>query len=549
MRIGGIIIPLLKDCTKYRYNRIILQEEVIIPGESEMNVTRKEVCSNFSSTNQGVLATQSKECKPEIHVASSLIPNKSVNIPTRIININKDKKRLERGGSEDTTESEVDYIPNLSRISMAPTKASYACKECGKMTVGSGAHHQHQRRCTKKRVKAASTMGNVVTAEVVDQEVRSPEVTQEKGNGGNISVHFCSNPLTVEDSFVRQSISSVQPPDTHQMESFSINMVNVTNMTETSLNPVVYFDPRDTNFQQIQTDGATIVDINCKVAADTVFRHVPFMDNYGVDTMVEKLVQNEESVEDFLIKGIAAGDTPLHDEVMPYASGMTVDESSVKVVQTTHPMDETDNLMKRIQSIMDDGLTMGGVVRTEEPDVQMEALNESKDGKSVDEPALKVKEAKRKTKKNFGEPSEIAGMDIRTKKSAEKLASKLVEIIRGLPADTRPEDIFDGVKDQFQDTGTHLYPIICGIVTSLNHPRNELDLDILERRAESRENIEINEKERLNQTEKKTMESEVFDDAEESDGDWVVMDDSEDSKEEEDSDDFDLEADVGITLE
>ena len=320
--------------------------------------------------------------------------------------------------------SETRHNLNSEEISMAPIKASYACKECGKMTVGSGAHHQHQRRCTKKRVKAASTMGNVVTAEVVDQEVRSPEVTQEKGNGGNISVHFCSNPLAVEDSFVRQSISSVQPPDTHQMESFSINMVNVTNMTETSLNPVVYFDPQDTNFQQIQTDGATIVDINCKVAANTVFRHVPFMDNYGVDTMVEKLVQNEESVEDFLIKGIAAGDTPLHDEVMPYASGMTVDESSVKVVQTTHPMDGTDNLMKRIQSIMDDGLTMGGVVRTEEPDVQMEALNESKDGKSVDEPALKVKEAKRKTKKNFGEPSEIAGMDIRTKKSAEKLASK-----------------------------------------------------------------------------------------------------------------------------
>ena len=86
-------------------------------------------------------------------------------------------------------------------------------------------------------------------------------------------------------------------------------------------------------------------------------------------------------------------------------------------------------------------------------------------------------------------------------------------------------------------------------MTSLNHPRNELDLDILERRAESRENIEINEKERLNQTEKKTMESEVFYDAEESDDDGVVMDDSEDSKEEEDSDDFDLEADVGITLE
>ena len=97
MKIGEVAIPLLKKCTKYRCNRIILQEEVIIPGESEMNVMGKMVYTNLSATNKGVWATQPKECASGIHVASSLLPNRSVNIPIRIMNINKDEKKLEKG--------------------------------------------------------------------------------------------------------------------------------------------------------------------------------------------------------------------------------------------------------------------------------------------------------------------------------------------------------------------------------------------------------------------------------------------------------------------
>ena len=97
MKIGGVTVPLLKKCTKYRCNRIILQEEVVIPGESEMNVMGKMVYSNFSSTNQGIWATQTRECEPGIHVASSLVPNRSLNIPIRIMNINKEEKKLEKG--------------------------------------------------------------------------------------------------------------------------------------------------------------------------------------------------------------------------------------------------------------------------------------------------------------------------------------------------------------------------------------------------------------------------------------------------------------------
>ena len=39
-------------------------------------------------------------------------------------------------------------------------------------------------------------------------------------------------------------------------------------------------------------------------------------------------------------------------------------------------------------------------------------------------------------------------------------------------ADTRPENIFKEVKEQFGDTGTHLYPIVCRIVIGLNNPRS-----------------------------------------------------------------------------
>ena len=121
LKLGGTIIPLLKKCTKNRCNRILLQEEVVIPGESEMNVMGKVVYSNFSSTSQCVWATQPRECEPGIHVASSLIPNRSDNIPIRIMNINKDEKKLEKGISLSPTQevvviekiTEEDHVRNM----------------------------------------------------------------------------------------------------------------------------------------------------------------------------------------------------------------------------------------------------------------------------------------------------------------------------------------------------------------------------------------------------------------------------------------------------
>ena len=65
------------------------------------------VYSNFSSTNQGVWATQPRECEPGIHIASSLIPNRSVNIPIRIMNINKEEKKLEEGISLSPTQEVI----------------------------------------------------------------------------------------------------------------------------------------------------------------------------------------------------------------------------------------------------------------------------------------------------------------------------------------------------------------------------------------------------------------------------------------------------------
>ena len=84
-----------------------------------------------------------------------------------------------------------------------------------------------------------------------------------------------------------------------------------------------------------------------------------------------------------------------------------------------------------------------------------------KDGKPGDKSLLeRVSKDRSMKKKKAGKPSEIEGMDVKTKESAEKLASDLVEVIKGLPADTRPEDIFEGVRDRFrtqEHTSTRLY--------------------------------------------------------------------------------------------
>ena len=90
-------VPLLRKTSRNRCNRVILQEDVQLPPSSEMNVLGKVVYSNLSTTKQGVWATCTHECQPGVHVACSLLPERSQNVPIRILNVRDKEQCLKKG--------------------------------------------------------------------------------------------------------------------------------------------------------------------------------------------------------------------------------------------------------------------------------------------------------------------------------------------------------------------------------------------------------------------------------------------------------------------
>ena len=105
--IDGEVVPLLKKAMGLRCNRIILQEEVCVPASSEMNVMGKMVYANLPTTNRGTWATSPAECKPVVHTACSLIPNRSMNIPVRILNVKQQPQTIEKGAYLTTVQEDT----------------------------------------------------------------------------------------------------------------------------------------------------------------------------------------------------------------------------------------------------------------------------------------------------------------------------------------------------------------------------------------------------------------------------------------------------------
>ena len=95
--INGEVVPLLKKAIRVRCNRIILQEDVCVPASSEMNVMGKMVYTYLPTTNKGTWATSPSECEPGVHTACSLIPNRSMNIPVRILIVKQQPQTIEKG--------------------------------------------------------------------------------------------------------------------------------------------------------------------------------------------------------------------------------------------------------------------------------------------------------------------------------------------------------------------------------------------------------------------------------------------------------------------
>ena len=296
---------------------------------------------------------------------------------------------------------------------------------------------------------------------------------------------------------------------------------------DVTFQPIVCFDLSDANYEAIYRDRAEIVDVEQKMELETTFQYVPVESSSAIETLIDDLVR---------------GGTPLMDEDGTFVLQTTTAATSPSTTDVIHPTPEINSLEERIQQIMNEGLVMNGTTWVEQSNMAARTLIETEEEKMTSRPTSpersKHKEFK---KKKIGEPSVVEGMDVSTKKSAEKLARDLVEVIKGLSVDTSPEDIFEGIKGQFKNAGTHLYPIICGIVYSLNGPKRSVGVQV-----EAEENTEIG-KDCLDAKKETTTEANVLD---ESDEDWNISGEMEEfEKTEESSDEGDLGSYVEVTLE
>ena len=121
MSVQGTNIPLIKRASNMKCNRIILQETVEVPASSEVNVYGKIVYANLSTSNSGSWATKPRECKPGIHVACSLIPDKSINVPVRVLNVKDEPQCMEKGMCL-TSMQEVTLMEEAKEEDQLPTE-------------------------------------------------------------------------------------------------------------------------------------------------------------------------------------------------------------------------------------------------------------------------------------------------------------------------------------------------------------------------------------------------------------------------------------------
>ena len=104
---------------------------------------------------------------------------------------------------------------------MEPTKGNYACKVCGKVSIGTGAHHSHQSRCVAKQMKrhaestgVTQTTPNAPTAMSVDATSTSLSVVAFQGgdDGREVTPQVSDIHLGSENRYLIQSVLDVLPP-------------------------------------------------------------------------------------------------------------------------------------------------------------------------------------------------------------------------------------------------------------------------------------------------------------------------------------------------
>ena len=118
MSIKGQRIPLLKKMSRDRCNRVVLQQNVVIPALSEMVVPGKMIYCNLSTSNSAEhWATCTRECSPGVYGARSLMPNRSQNSPVRVLNVKNQECILLKEENLTTVEAvqPLDDVPHQQK--------------------------------------------------------------------------------------------------------------------------------------------------------------------------------------------------------------------------------------------------------------------------------------------------------------------------------------------------------------------------------------------------------------------------------------------------
>ena len=98
LTLHGQCFPLLKRMAGNRCHRLILQEEVRLPGNCEIITKGKIVYANLRQSNPETWLTETGECVPGVRTARGLVEKKDGrDLPVRILNTNREEIVLREG--------------------------------------------------------------------------------------------------------------------------------------------------------------------------------------------------------------------------------------------------------------------------------------------------------------------------------------------------------------------------------------------------------------------------------------------------------------------
>ena len=103
--------------------RLVVQKQVVIPARSQMDVSKKTVYSNLKATRDTGRAswmTESGEAAHERQVARTLVPNRLLEVPVRVMNVSDQPVTWEKGAAVSILEQVFVMVPMIPDTKTAP---------------------------------------------------------------------------------------------------------------------------------------------------------------------------------------------------------------------------------------------------------------------------------------------------------------------------------------------------------------------------------------------------------------------------------------------